>query len=103
MKCIRGRRSFLTQMFLAALPLLLVSCSSWQRTLALSEPSARDTHYSQLRVELAGGGVRVLRDPWFSGDTLYGRSDARVMVPRAPSQILTVKYEKGDTVAIPIA
>ena len=76
MKWTLGRRLVLARMFFLALPLLLISCSSWQPTLALTDPAARDKHYTQLRVEQVDGGVSVLRDPWFSGDTLYGGSEA---------------------------
>jgi len=88
-------------MVLVALPLLLVSCSSWQQTRALSEPATRDTHYTRLAVELVGGGMLVLRDTWFGGDTLYGRSEVRT--PGAFNETLGfLKYERGDSVAVPI-
>lgn len=70
-----GRRPFLSHAFLIALPFLLVSCSSWQ-TIHPAELTARDKHYTQMRVWLVDGEVSYLRDPWFSGDTLHGGGEA---------------------------
>src|SRR5437867_11818565 len=99
MKRTSGRRLFPIPILFVALPLLLVSCSSWQRIRALSEPAARDKHYTQLAVDLVGGGVLVLRDSWFGGDTLYGLWVRGTLNPTLGS---TVKYERGDSVAVPI-
>jgi hypothetical protein len=95
MKRTISRSLFAMSVLLAALPLLVVSCSSWQRTLAFSDPAAREKHYSQFRVDPVDGGAFVLRDPWFGGDTLYGRSAGRVRVSG-------VKYKERDTIAIPV-
>jgi len=93
-----GGRVFRVPIILAVL-LPLVSCSSWQQTRALSEPAAREKHYSRMRAEV-GGKVLFLRDPWFAGDTLYGRTETQVYnyLYYGPGG----KHEKDDSVAIPI-
>jgi hypothetical protein len=100
MKRAIGRRLFPVPILLVALSLLLVSCASWQRTQALSEPAAREKHYARMRVDLVDGPVLFLRNPWFGGDTLYGRTEVRVHNYHNSGPY--VKHEKGDTVAIPI-
>jgi hypothetical protein len=48
--------------------------------------------------------VLFLRDPWFGGDTLYGRA-AIPVIPRGIPPAFRghgTKYEKGDSMAIPI-
>ena len=100
MKRAIGRRLFPVPMLLVALSLLLVSCASWQRTRALSEPAAREKHYNRMRVDLVDGPVLYLRNPWFGGDTLYGRTEVKIHNYQNSGPY--VKYEKGDTVAIPI-
>ena len=100
MKRAIGRRLFQVPILLVALSLLLVSCASWQRTQALSEPAAREKHYARMRVDLVDGPVLYLRDPWFGGDTLYGRTEVKTHNYQNSGPYM--KYEKGDTVAIPI-
>ncbi len=82
--------------FLIALQLCFVSCSSWKQTSTLTDPAAREEHPTRLRAELVGGGVLTLHDPWFGGDTLYGRTEAWVGKSG-------VGYAVGDTAAVPIA
>ena len=89
------RRSIPATILVLGVALLLNSCSSWQRSSALSEPIAREKHYSQFRVEPVRGPALVLRNPWFSGDTLYGRS-------KAGTRRHGSEYARGDTVAIPL-
>src|SRR5262245_47893658 len=89
------RRVISTSTLLLGFALLLTSCSSWQRSTALSEPIARQKHYAQLRIERGHGPALFLRNPWFDGDTLYGLSQAGKR--RQGSEIA-----RGDTVAIPL-
>lgn len=95
---------------LIALLLNLTGCSSWQQTHAPAEPVATQKRLKRVRAHLVDGRVVVLRDPWFTGDTLYGLaevkaqpSDARPelygrsQAPPSPSQVV------DDSTAIPIA
>jgi len=77
------------------MPFALTSCSSWQRIQPLSKSTVQNEHYTQLRLWTVGGDIRMLRNPWFSGDTLYGLNAILAHELRVP-------YEKGDSVAIPI-
>ncbi len=81
--------------FLIALQLLFVSCSSWKQTSTLTDPAAREEPPTRLRAELVDGGVLTLHDPWFGGDTLYGRTEAWVGKSDGG-------YAIGDTAAVPI-
>ena len=77
------RRLVPIPVFLVVLPLLLASCTSWHRTRALSDPAAREKRNFEFRVSLVDGRMFVLHDPWFGGDTLYGRSPSRDRVSKA--------------------
>ena len=107
-----SRSRLAISLLLAALLALQASCSSWQQTRALSEPVARQVHYTQLRAELVGGQMVVVRDPWFSGDTLYGWPEAKPQPsntkpelygrPEGRPQESATPHEESDRVAIPV-
>src|SRR6267142_3657650 len=95
MSHIPGRRLSRVLAVFLILTFGLTSCSSWQRIQPLSESTVQNEHYTQLRLWTVGGDIRMLRNPWFSGDTLYGLNTIL-------ARQLRVSYEKGDSVAIPI-
>jgi hypothetical protein len=107
-----SRSRLAISLLLAALLLFLTACSSWQQTHALSEPVARQAHYTQLRAELVGGQVVKVRDPWFSGDTLYGWPEAKPQPSSTKPELYgrsegrpqesATPHEESDPVAIPV-
>jgi hypothetical protein len=102
-KHIHSRSLFLVTTLFLFVSFALASCSSWQQIPPLSEPGARGKKYTQLRVWLVDGDVHVLRDPWISGDTLYGHSGdpaGETMTPAGGDS--GVRHDKGDSVAVPI-
>jgi hypothetical protein len=99
-------------LLLVALLALQASCSSWQQTKALSEPVARQEHYTRMRAHLVGGSIVTLRDPWFGGDTLYGKREKHPPLsttpqiygrPEAHPQEVGTQQQASDSAAIPIA
>ena len=97
-------------MLLVAMSLNLIGCSTWRQTYVPSEPVAARKLAKRVRAHLVDGSVVVLHDPWFAGDTLYGRTEARALPSDTKPEIYgrsqgppSTKLDAGDSTAIPIA